>query len=305
MGQPFIIDPDSSQFCIGAVLQQAFRDPDGQIRLHPIAYESKKLTETEQRYSTQERELLAAKYSLSHWRHIVEGSEIHIRTDHASLSVYRQKKPMTRRLGKFMEEIEHYDPQIGYRPGRLQTVPDSLSRISSQLEDGEPASTSSDRLLEIGEGESDSDNGHSDNGDNENDNDTPAPSMRPRIRHDSHYFDQIRRYLEAKQTEHQIEDKIKEDSCDYELKEGTLYFRDTGVQVLADKALFDQVVEAIHKDLGHYGKKTTLDGVADRYIVAMDIWREGGKELDACVPCQLYKPSPAPSTKQTATIHSY
>src|SRR5205085_8241234 len=113
--QPFIIDPDSSQHSIGAVLQQTFRDPDGQIRLHPIAYESKKLTETEQRYSAQERELHAAKYSLNHWRHIVEGSEIHIRTDHASLSVYLQKKPMTRRLGKFMEEIEHYDPQIGYQ----------------------------------------------------------------------------------------------------------------------------------------------------------------------------------------------
>ena len=107
MGQPFIIDPDSSQYYIGAVLQQTFRDPDGHIRLHPIAYESKKLTATEQRYSAQERELLAAKYSLSHWRHTVKGSEIHIHTDHASLSVYRQKKPMTRRLGKFMEEIEH------------------------------------------------------------------------------------------------------------------------------------------------------------------------------------------------------
>src|SRR5579859_2949284 len=153
MGQPFIIDPDSSQFCIGAVLQQVFRDPDGQIQLHPIAYESKKLTETKQRYSAEERELLGAKYSLNHWRHIVEGSEIHIHTDHASLSVYHQKKPMTRRLGKFMEEIEHYDPQIGYRPGRLQTVSDSLSRISGLREEGEPVSTDSDRFLEIGEGE--------------------------------------------------------------------------------------------------------------------------------------------------------
>ena len=51
MGKPFILDPDSSAYCIGAVLQQLFRDPDGQMRLHPIAYESKKLTETEQCYS--------------------------------------------------------------------------------------------------------------------------------------------------------------------------------------------------------------------------------------------------------------
>src|SRR6202035_3832910 len=155
MGQPFIIDPDSSQYCIGAVLQQSFKDPDDQIRLHPIAFKSKKLTEREHNYSAQERELLAVKHALNHWRHIVEGSEIHIRTDHASLDVYRQKRPMTRRLGKFMEEIEHYDPQIGYRPGRLQTVPDALSRIPGQREEGDPAST--DRFMEIEEGEGDID----------------------------------------------------------------------------------------------------------------------------------------------------
>jgi hypothetical protein len=72
-----------------------------------------------------------------------------------------------------------------------------------------------------------------------------------------------------------------------------------------DKELFSQIVEAVHKDLGHYGKKTTLDGVAERYIVATDIWRDGEGQLDACVPCQLYKPTQAASTKRTATIHPY
>src|SRR5437764_4381990 len=114
-------------------------------------------------------------------------NEIHISTDHASLSVYRQKKPMTRRLGKFMEEIEHYDPQIGYRPGRLQTVPDALSRISGQRETGDPAST--DRFFEMEEGEDASDNNNNDNSNNDNNdtnnnkdkpNDTPAQSMRTR-----------------------------------------------------------------------------------------------------------------------------
>ena len=98
---------------------------------------------------------------------------------------------------------------------------------------------------------------------------------------------------------------MKEDALNYELKEGTLYYRDTGIQVVMDKDLFSQIVEAVHKDLGHYGKRTTLDGVAERYIVATDIWRDGQGQLDACVPCQLYKPTPAASTKRTATIHPY
>ena len=79
------------------------------------------------------------------------------------------------------------------------------------------------------------------------------------------------RYLKAKLIEHQIEDRIKEDALNYDLKEGTLYYRDTGIQVVMDKDLFSQIVEAVHKDLGHYGKRTTLDGVAERYIVATDI----------------------------------
>ena len=338
MGQPFIIDPDSSQYCIGAVLQQSFRDPDDQIRLHPIAFESKKLTETEQNYSAQERELLAVKHALNHWRHIVEGSEIHIRTDHASLSVYRQKRPMTRRLGKFMEEIEHYDPQIGYRPGRLQTVPDALSRIPGQREEGDPASV--DRFMEIEEGEEVDINGVAEaeniNGESTNDSDndsdidividngkskqqdTPAnsqehqdtqvSSMKPKIRHNSMYFNRIRELLRAKhvlEEEEGIEDRVKNDADMYELKDDALYLRDTGFRVITDNALFEEVVSAMHKDLGHYGKRTTLDGVAARYIVATDVWRDGAKELDACVPCQLYKPSPAPSAKHNATIHPH
>ena len=67
IGKRFIIDPDSSQYTIGAVLLQEFPDSKtGKMRLHPIAFESKKLTETESRYSTQERELLTAKYLLDH-----------------------------------------------------------------------------------------------------------------------------------------------------------------------------------------------------------------------------------------------
>ena len=110
IGKPFTIDLDSSQYTIRAVLQQFFPDPKtGKDRLHPIAYESKKLTETESRYPTQEQELLAAKYALDHWRHIIEGSEIIIRTDHQSLQTYRTKKHMTPRLIWFMQDIEHYN----------------------------------------------------------------------------------------------------------------------------------------------------------------------------------------------------
>ena len=47
IGDDFYVDPDASQIAIGAALLQYFLDPDGKRRLHPVAFESKKLTETE------------------------------------------------------------------------------------------------------------------------------------------------------------------------------------------------------------------------------------------------------------------
>jgi len=285
IGQPFIIDPDSSQYSIGAVLQQSFEDNGKKHRLHPIAYESKKLTETEQNYSTQERELLAVKHALNHWRHIVEGSEIHVRTDHQSLSAFRSKT-RTRRMERFIGEIEHYDPKIRYRPGPLQTVPDALSRIRGQQEEGEPASM--DRFLEI-----------------EKKEEEDTHSMRPKMRHDSVYFGKIMRYLAAKEIEEDEKEDIRREADLYELKEDALHEKESGFRVILEKELFEKVVNALHKDLGHYGKKTTMDAVADRYVVAMDLWKEGEKELDLCIPCQLFKPTPSAAVKTTPTIHPY
>lgn len=296
MSRPFYIDPDSSQYSVGAVLQQNFIDPDGKEGLHPIAYESKQLTETEQHYSTQERELLAIKHSLNHWRHIVEGSEIHVRTDHESLAIFRSKAP-TRRLGRFIGEIEHYDPTITYRPGRLQTVPDALSRIPGQREEGEPASTERFAAVDGSEEEVVARDGEERGGD--------IGGMRQGRRRNMEYFGNIMRYLEAKRVEEGEKEEIRKEAGLYELKEGALHEKESGFRVVAEKELFQEVVNAVHKDLGHYGKKTTLDGVADRYIVAVDLWKEGVKELDSCIPCQLFKPTPSPAAKATATIHPY
>jgi len=106
------------------------------------------LTLTEQRYASQERELLPAKYTLNRWHHLLEGSEITIRTDHESLKVYRTKSPMTKCLVRFMDEVEHYDPTIVYRPSKLQVVPDALSCMAGQSE-GKPTDTDCFIVAEI------------------------------------------------------------------------------------------------------------------------------------------------------------
>jgi len=85
--------------------------------------------------------MLGVKHCLGKWRHIVEGSEIYVRTDHQSLKGFRTQKNMTKRLTRFIDEIEHFDPIFIYKPGRFHTVPDALSRMPGTREEGDPADT--------------------------------------------------------------------------------------------------------------------------------------------------------------------
>lgn len=86
------------------------------------------MTPTEQRYSAQEREMLAVVHALKKWRGYIEGSPIVVRTDHESLKYFHTQKHLGRRLARFADDISHFDVQIVYRPGRTQIAADALSR---------------------------------------------------------------------------------------------------------------------------------------------------------------------------------
>ena len=121
---PVYLNVDSSAYAIGGTLQQYFQDPDGKNRLHPIAYESKKLTQTEQCYSAQEREMLAAVHCLRHWRHIIEGSEIIIRSDHESLKLARTQNIRPNALHDSSTKLsiihlKSYIVQANYKSARM------------------------------------------------------------------------------------------------------------------------------------------------------------------------------------------
>ncbi|POS82548.1 hypothetical protein EPUL_005935, partial [Erysiphe pulchra] len=127
---PIVLETDASQKFLGAVLLQPhlhFIDKQRSI-LHPIAYFSKKLNETQQRYSAQERELLCILLSLQHWRHWVEGGDVTVITDHQSLKTIQTKSEQPARIIRFLDTIEHYGIRILYRKGKANVLADYLSR---------------------------------------------------------------------------------------------------------------------------------------------------------------------------------
>jgi hypothetical protein len=110
-------------------------------KLKPIAYESRKLSKTEQNYSAQERELLAIVHTLKHFRGYIEGSPILVRTDHELLKYFKTQRHVNRRLARFVDEIEFFNVHIIYRPGPEQMAADALSRKPDGDNDSDPPET--------------------------------------------------------------------------------------------------------------------------------------------------------------------
>ena len=119
-----VTDASSSRCAVGAVLMQ----DDGQGP-RPIAYFSRKMTNTEQRYPTREQELLALKEALKHWKHYLLCISFSIHSDHESLQYIMTQKELSGKLLRWSDFIQQFDfGDIRYLPGSKNPVGDALSR---------------------------------------------------------------------------------------------------------------------------------------------------------------------------------
>ncbi len=86
--KPFEIHTDASAYQLGAVISQ-----DGK----PIAFYSRKLTPTQMRYTTTERELLSIVETFKDFRTILMGQQLIVHTDHENLTYKKKKKTKTKK----------------------------------------------------------------------------------------------------------------------------------------------------------------------------------------------------------------
>lgn len=78
--QPFVLHTDASDVGVGGVLVQG----EGKEE-KVIGFMSHKLTSTQRKYSTTERECLAVLLAIEHFRAYIEGARFTVITDHSSL----------------------------------------------------------------------------------------------------------------------------------------------------------------------------------------------------------------------------
>ena len=123
---PFSIAVDASNVAIGANL---FQVVDGVE--HPVCYYSKKLDVHQQRYSTVEKEALALLSAVRTFSPYFGSQPVTVFTDHSPLQFVQRMSNYNQKLLRWALELQQHNLQIVHRPGKLNLIPDILSRPSS------------------------------------------------------------------------------------------------------------------------------------------------------------------------------
>ena len=118
-----VIQSDASMNGLGCALIQDDK---------PVCYASRALTEAESRYSNIERELLAAMWSLEHFNHYIEGSNVTLQTDNKPFVSIWSKSINTAspRIQRLLLRMSRYNVKLEYIAGRHNVIADALSRFS-------------------------------------------------------------------------------------------------------------------------------------------------------------------------------
>lgn len=123
--KPITLSVDASQNGIGAVIMQ-----NG----HPLAYSSRSLSKTQQRYAQIEKEMLAIVHGCEKFQDYLFGQpEVTVESDHKPLEMIF-KKPLCQcplRLQRMRLNLQKYRLTVKYTPGKELFIADALSRFPS------------------------------------------------------------------------------------------------------------------------------------------------------------------------------
>lgn len=126
--KPLGLMVDASNCAAGAVLQQF----DGET-WKPIGFFSQKFSPSQQKYSTFGRELTAAHMAVKYFRHLVEGREFIIFTDHYPLTYALTTNPSSRlpHEERYLAFIAEFTTDIRHISGKDNIVADAFSRVDA------------------------------------------------------------------------------------------------------------------------------------------------------------------------------
>ena len=119
--KPVTLQVDASHGGVGAALIQ----DEG-----PVAYASKAMNETQQRWAQIEKELFAVLFACKRFHQYVYGKPVTVESDHRPLE-FIFRKPLSHappRLHKMLLQLQEYDINLVYKKGKEMYLADALSR---------------------------------------------------------------------------------------------------------------------------------------------------------------------------------
>lgn len=124
---PIRLITDASSVAVGAVLEQHASG------WQPLGFFSQKLKPPEVKYSTFARELLAVYLAIKHFRHLLEGRDFYVVTDHKPLTFafHRNHSNYTAREIRQLCFISEFTVDLRHVHGSENAAADALSRIDA------------------------------------------------------------------------------------------------------------------------------------------------------------------------------
>ncbi len=115
----FEIHSDASDFAIGGVLVQERK---------PVAFESKKLSETERRWPTHEKEMWAVIHCLKTWGHYIGSKDVVVWIDNVTLKYFATQPKLSSKQVRWQDTLALFNVDIRHKPGKENIVLVALSR---------------------------------------------------------------------------------------------------------------------------------------------------------------------------------
>jgi transposase InsO family protein len=251
--KPFVLWTDASDHAVGGILMQG---------AGPIAFESRKLKDSEKNYSTTDKECLAFVYCIGKFRCYLEGTPFVVKCDHKALQYLMSKRDLTRRQARWLEKLSDFKFSIEHVPGKDNGAADALSRVQHP-----PPATGDTTAID--------------------------GSICMLNQDPGDIWPEYVGAYKAKQLPNDLPKdilmKLEQHANNFEIHEGTLYYK-RGEKALRYIPLVERVdtIQRFHESVGHLGVQSTLSLLQER------IWFPRlstfvSQLIQHCPTCQLHQ----------------
>ena len=130
MSRQFFLQSDASKVGAGAVLYQI----DEEKRKSVVSYASWLFSDTQRRYNTTEREMLALVLSIRKWKPFCYGTKFYAETDHQPLVGYMKLDDPYGKISRWAAELAQFSFELKYIKGEINIPSDTLSRTMEEVD---------------------------------------------------------------------------------------------------------------------------------------------------------------------------